>query len=241
MKSKLIEALALRYEPVAVLLSNKKPEYALQSKEGIKNCIISLFIAAMKGKSSVFERKTNLCSDAIAGLGFGTFPNHPEGVAYFLTTEKTRQFERGGCIKTPELGKNFVECLPITDISYQYVIFKPLSQVNTDEERPVLCIFGVNNDQLSALIVMANYYGSGNENVIIPQSSGCQSIFLIPYAESQKKNPRAVVGLTDITVRPMLDSDIVSFAVPYAMFVEMEQHVTGSFLEKRLWQRIKNK
>jgi len=241
MNSKLIESLALRYEPVAVLLSNTKPEYALQSKEGVRSCIIPLFIAAMKGNVSVFERKTTMCPGAIAGLGFGTFPNYPDGIEYFLTTGKPGQFEGEGYIKTPELGKNFVECLPITNISYQYVIFKPLSQVNIDEEQPALCVFCVTNDQLSALIVMANYYKQGNENVVIPQSSGCQSIFLIPYAESQKKNPRAVVGLTDITVRPMLDPDIVSFAVPYAMFVEMEQNVKGSFLEKKLWQRMKGR
>lgn len=241
MESRLIKELELRYEPVAVLVSNEKPESALQGKEGTRSCIVPLFIAAMKGKTSVFERKTTLCPGGIAGLGFGQFPNYPNGIEYFLTTGKSGQFEGEGYIKNPELGRDFVEGLPITDIPYQYVIFKPLSQVNMDKETPVLITFCVNNDQLSALVVMANYYRKGNENVMIPQSSGCQSIFLIPYAESQKENPRAVIGLTDVTVRPMLDSDIISFSVPYKMFIEMEKNVAGSFLEKKLWQRVKGR
>ena len=96
----------------------------------------------------------------------------------------------------------------------------------------------MNNDQLSALAVLANYYRPGNENVVMPFSSGCQSIFLLPYGEGQKENPRAVVGLTDITVRPMVNPAMLSFSMPYTMFLEMEENITGSFLEKPLWHRV---
>ena len=73
---------------------------------------------------------------------------------------------------------------------------------------------------------------------MIAFGSGCQSVSLLPYAEAQKENPRAVVGLTDITVRSMVDPDMLSFAVPYRMFLDMEENISGSFLEKHLWQRI---
>ncbi len=241
MESYLIKELNLRYEPVAVLFSNEKPEGALQSKEGHWSCIIPLFIAAAKGKTAVFERKTTVCPGGKVGLGFGQYPNplpqFPGGIEHFLSTGKG-EIEGEGYIKDPELGKDFVECLPITDIPYQYVIFRPMSQIDTTKEKPELIVFYVNNDQLSALTVLANYYRSGNENVMIPQSSGCQSIFLLPYAEAQKENPRAVVGLTDITVRPMVDPDMLSFSVPYAMFLEMEKNVAGSFMEKHLWHKL---
>ncbi|MBP2659055.1 MAG: hypothetical protein H6Q69_2087, partial [Firmicutes bacterium] len=45
MESRLVKELSLRYEPVAVLLSNEKPEGALQSKEGQWSCTIPLLIA----------------------------------------------------------------------------------------------------------------------------------------------------------------------------------------------------
>ncbi|BBB90936.1 MAG TPA: DUF169 domain-containing protein [Methylomusa anaerophila] len=238
MESRLVKELKLRYEPVAVLLSNEKPEGALQSKEGHWSCTIPLFIAAAKGKTSVFERKTTGCPGGIVGLGFGQFPNYPGGIEYFLTVGKSGQFEGEGYKKNPELGAEFVECLPITNIPYHYVIFKPFSQVDSAKEKPELIVFYVNIDQLSALTVLANYFRPGNENVMIPFGSGCQSIFLIPYAEAQKENPRAVVGLTDITVRPMVEADMLSFSVPYKMFLDMEENIEGSFLEKHLWPRV---
>lgn len=238
MESRLMKELKLCYGPVAVLLSNDKPEGALQSKEGQWSCAIPLFIAAAKGKTSVFERKTTGCRGGKVGLGFGQFPNYPGGIEYFLTVGKSGVFEGEGYLKNPELGAEFVECLPITDIPYQYVIFKPFSQVDSAKEKPELIIFYVNNDQLSALTVLANYYRPGNENVMIPFSSGCQSVFLIPYAEAQKENPRAVVGLIDITVRPMVEANMLSFSVPYKMFLDMEESVEGSFLKKDLWHRV---
>lgn len=241
MESYLVKKLSLHYESVAVLLSNEKPEEALQSKEGKWSCIIPLFIAAAKGKTSVFERKTTNCPGGKAGLGFGQFPNYPDGIEYFLTVGKEGKFQGEGYIKNSELGEDFVKCLPITDIPYKYVIFKPLSQVDITKEKPEIIVFYVNTNQLSALTVLANYYREGNENVMIPFASGCQSIFLLPYAETQKENPRAVVGLTDITVRPMLETDMLSFSVPYKMFLDMEKSVEGSFLEKHLWYRVVEK
>ncbi len=131
-----------------------------------------------------------------------------------------------------------MECLPITDLPFPYVVFKPLSEVTAAEEPPVLVVFYVNVDQLSALAVLANYSRPGIENVLLPFGSGCQSVFLIPYGETKKDNPRAVVGLTDITVRPMVAPDMLSFAVPYAMFRELEDNVPGSFFEKPAWQKV---
>jgi len=241
MDSLLVKSLGLKYEPVAVLLSNEKPEGALQGKEGQRSCTIPLFISAAKGKTVVFDRKTVTCSGGKVGFGFGQFPNYPNGIEYFLSTGIEGKFEGEGYIKNPELGDDFVKCLPITDIPYEYVIFKPLSQVNAIKEKPELIIFYVNPNQLSALTVLANYYRPGYENVMIPFCSGCQSLFLLPYAESKKENPRAVVGLIDITVRPMVESDMLSFSVPYKMFLDMERNVEGSFLEKPLWRRVLEK
>ncbi|NLZ48898.1 MAG: DUF169 domain-containing protein [Clostridiales bacterium] len=241
MKSSLVKSLDLKYEPVAVFLSNEKPDGALQGKEGIRSCTIPLFIAAAKGKTVVFERKTVTCNGGKVGFGFGQFPNYPDGIEYFLTVGKEGKFEGEGYKKNPQLGDDFVKCLPITDIPYEYVIFKPLSQVDVDKEKPEIIIFFVNPNQLSALTVLANYYRPGYENVMIPFASGCQSLFLLPYAETKKENPRAVVGLIDITVRPMVEPDMLSFSVTYKMFLDMEKNVEGSFLEKNLWRRVLEK
>ena len=48
--------------------------------------------------------------------------------------------------------------------------------------------------------------------------------------------------MTDIsarrTVRGILGKDIITLAVPYSIFVDMESNVKGSFLERDLWKSM---
>jgi len=60
----------------------------------------------------------------------------------------------------------------------------------------------------------------------------------MPYAEGKSAEPRAVIGLTDISARRHVDKDILSFAVPFPMFLQMEENVEGSFLNKEVWKNL---
>ena len=55
--------------------------------------------------------------------------------------------------------------------------------------------------------------------------------------ESNKQ--RAVIGLSDMTVRKYfkryIDDHLMSFSVPSKMLQEMEENVTESFLGKKVW------
>jgi len=99
-------------------------------------------------------------------------------------------------------------------------------------------VFYVNPDQLSALVVLANYGRPTSDNVIIPFAAGCQTACLIPCDESSHEKPRAVVGMTDISARPVIDADLLSFSVPFSLFKEMEGNIPGSFLDKEAWHKV---
>lgn len=167
-----------------------------------------------------------------------------EKIKPFMTRESYENFLNGErYIQTPELVEKFIENLPITTIPAKYVVFRPLSDVDPIKEKPQTVIFFVNPDQLSALTILANYGRGYNENVIIPYAAGCQTIGIYPYREAQSKAPRAVVGLTDLSARLYVrkqlgDSHRMTFAVPYALFEEMEQNVPGSFLERQTWRML---
>jgi hypothetical protein len=145
-------------------------------------------------------------------------------------------------LKTPERVHQFIESLPITDIPAEYVIFKPLADVDPDQETPRVIVFFTDPDQLSAMTVLANYDRPDNHNVIIPYAAGCQTIGIYPYQEAQAERPRAVVGLTDLSarvyIRKQLADNLMTFTVPLAMFKEMENNVAGSFLERPTWQGL---
>lgn len=242
MTNRLTSKLCLAREPVAILLGKDKPAGPIvENRSGARCCLIPFFLAAAKGQTAVFSKETTTCNGGKVGLGFGSFPNYPGGIEYFLSTGKEGAFEGEGYRKTPEIAAGFVEHLPITEIPAPYIVFKPLSSVDQAHEKPVLVIFYANVNQLAALTVLANYDDSGTDRVMIPSVSGCQSIFLLPYAETFKARPKAVVGMMDITVRPMLDADKVTFTVPYSMFLRMEENAGTSFLEKKLWKKTLKK
>jgi uncharacterized protein (DUF169 family) len=255
------EALALKYSPIASILTNDRPSNAIQFKEGKFGCVMSMLAAAARGKQTVFDRTTFGCPGGGTGLGFGNQYKNilggEESFCQFLSTGS--RYENPGVpvtddynndyaygeayVKTPELVRNFLDYLPMTDIPFEYVVFKPLNSVNTKIERPITVIFLAGMDQLSALVVLANYGMPGRENVIIPFAAGCQAIGIFPYYEANSQQPRAVVGLVDISarvqVRRQLKEDVMSFAIPFTMFQEMEANVSGSFLERNTWKELR--
>ncbi|MDD2421210.1 MAG: DUF169 domain-containing protein [Heliobacteriaceae bacterium] len=257
MKSRIAEAISLNTAPVAILWADEKPAQALQFTEGRWGCVVSMLKAAATGKTVVFDRKTFGCRGGGTGLGFGNqYVNFPGGIEYFLSTGN-KQFcateigknivrnmpalEHGeGYVKTPELATQFAKTLPIIDIPHEYVIFKPLAEVS-ESEVPKVVVFLVNPDQLSALVVLANYARATNVNVIAPFGAGCHTIGIIPYQEAEMPVPKAVIGLFDISVRKLINQDILSFSVPYKMFLEMESNVSGSFLDKEVWQKVRKR
>jgi uncharacterized protein (DUF169 family) len=268
MESKIAKAIGLKHNPVAVVLTDDKPEHALQFKPGKWGCVMFMFANAAKGKTAAFDAQTYGCWGGGVGLGFGNayeqFPGGVECFTRFLSSgnkhwEKGRQvgeslaevtgkkfaddiLEGERYVKSPELVDQWLEDLPIMEIESRYVLFKPLSDTEPGTEKPENVVFAVDADQLSALVVLANYARKGMENVAIPWAAGCQTIGIIPWQEGKSENPRAVVGLTDpsarVNVRKHLGAEYLSFAMPWKMFLEMESNVEGSFLERPTWQSL---
>jgi len=238
--SRIAQELKLRFRPVAILFTDTRPESAVEFKEGARGCVVSLFGAAARGRTAAVSRKTVGCPGGVVGLGFGcAWDKTPGGIEYFLSTGRGEGYPEGeGYKKTPEIARAAVSKFPITDIPFEYVVFKPLDEVDVQRERPVIVSMLATPDQLSALTVLANYARPTNDNVMLPFAAGCSQVCLIPYQESLKPEPKAVIGLTDVTVRPLVDPEVLSFSVPFEMFDQMERDVPGSFLEKRSWKTV---
>lgn len=269
MTSRIHKAVSMRHAPVAVLWSDEKPDGAMEFATGKWGCVMWLIASAAKGKAAVCGRETFGCFGGGVGVGFGDqYLNFPGGKACFChflssgndaweqgrkASEKVKPFMRKeaydnfvhgeGYVKTPELVKRFIESLPMTDIPAKYVVFKSLFDVDEKRETPKVVIFFADPDELSALVVLANYGRGDNENVIIPYAAGCQTACLYPFREAESKKPRAVVGLTDLSarlaVRKQLGDNLMTFSLPLALLEEMEADVAGSFLERHTWRELK--
>jgi hypothetical protein len=271
MNSKVAEAIGLQTHAVALNWADSVPEGATCFKPGRWGCVMGLFAAAAtKARVGAVDRQTYGCWGGGVGLGFGNcYESFPGGIECFhrFLSDGNEKTERGRAVgsqlaatagarmaeefllgerylKGPEVTRRFLENTPITDIPAQCVVIKPLDDVNPEKEDVKSVTFFVDPDQLSALVVLANYADPAADNVIIPWAAGCQVIGIFGYRELERAHPRALVGMTDLsaraTVRPSLGRNIMSFTAPWPLFLEMEQHVEGSFLQRHTWQGLRD-
>lgn len=266
MRCNIARALALKFPPLAIFYAQRAPDDAIDLKP---LCSMHLVAQACKGKTVAIALGTCGCDGA--GMGLALEPpnldNSPGGRDCFLRflSVGNKHWEEGramiqkmiqsgapkivveeftegeGFLKTPELVARWADELPAIKPEGPYVIMKPLDAVG-DGEYPKVVSFMVNPHQLSALLVLANYAGSGVDNVRIPFSAGCASLVLYPFYEAQQEHPRAVIGLTDISARfylhKLLGEDILSFTAPWSLFEEMESNAPESFLTRFAWKSI---
>jgi uncharacterized protein (DUF169 family) len=243
MHSVISEELRLQLMPVAVIFTDDKPTEALQFQAGARGCVVSLLHAAAKGgRPAVFDRETTPCRGGTIGLEFADAWADPEGMAYFLSVGGGPAGREGeGYLKTPELAHEFMAHLGAVNEPHRYRVLKPLPDVDPEREAPRLVVFLANPDQISALTVLANYKCGAGDAAVVRFGAGCHSFCLQPDRLNQEESLRAVLGMMDITARPMVPADVLSFTVPWPMFLEMEGNVRGSFFDHKDWQKVKSR
>lgn len=247
MNSKLAQSLALKSAPLAVVLTDEKPDNAIRFKEGSMGCVAAMMLAAVKGRTVAFDRKTFGCPGGGVGLGFGNcYREFP--IDRLLSTGGQATFPNGSpfdmgegerFFESPEVTEQWMCALPYRDIPTDYILFKPLEQV-MENEQVSLVIMLVNPDQLSALVTLAGFRSGTINSVICPWGAACQSI-LFSMAEAEKDVPRGVIGFFDISQRKKVDREILSFTMPLRMYLEMESSVDASFLGTEAWQKLRER
>lgn len=270
MQSKIAAAIRLANHPVVITWADAPPEGTTQFKPGSWGCAMSLIASvAAKGRTVAFNRHTYGCWGAGVGLGFGNqyeaFPGGTDCFARFLS-EGNRHDPIGRAIgekmaagagarladhylngeryiQNSAQARRFVESLPLRDLGDRYVVAKPLERLEPSDNA-ISVTFFVEPDALSALVVLANYTRPEFENVAIPWAAACQVIGLFGYREAERERPRALVGMTDLSarkyVRSQLGPGVLSFTVPYALFLELEANVEGSFLQGDTWMYLRD-
>jgi uncharacterized protein (DUF169 family) len=241
MQSVISDELKLRLAPVAVIFTDDKPAGALQFQEGRRGCVVSLLqAAAQQGKVAVFDRETTPCPGGVIGLEFADTWADPEGMAHFLSVGGGPAGREGeGYLKTPELAREFMADIGAFKEPHRYRVLKPLPDVEPEREAPRLVVYLVNPDQISALSVLANYNRGKGDAVVVRFGAGCHSFCLHPDRINQTEPLRAELGMMDISARPHVPAEVLSFTVPWPMFLEMEGNVRGSFFDRKDWQKVR--
>jgi len=229
------EALGLKESPLGVYYTNDKPK-GVTPKTGIHLCMIGfLKKARKKGKTVFFDKSHFGCPGGGYYMGFLESPR--PNIEYFLSCGIPGEMEGERYIKTPELAREYFKIMRPRPAPAKYCVFKPIEQFQ-GEEKPEVVAFFVPPDILSALFTLTNYTLEITDAVHTPFGSGCSAILTYPLREAEKEDPHAILGMFDVSARPMVERDILTLAMPYSVFLKLLENVSGSFLETESWKKV---
>ena len=201
-------------------------------------CMMADLIKVRSGESVFFGADSFGCFGGKRYLGFGgkVMPNFE----YFLSYGIPDKLEGERYKKTPELVKEIMKKAPKFDAPDRFIVFKRWDMLERTDE-PDVVIFFARPDVLSGLFTLTNY-DAGELNVVFsPFSAGCGSIVQYPYLEKESDYPKAVLGMFDVSARPFIPKNVLSFSAPMNKFSIMIDNMEESFLITGSWDKIQKR
>ncbi len=198
-------------------------------------CIFADLSEVRTGKSLCFDADSMGCPGGKRYLGF-TEEIMPD-FEYFLSCGIPGKLEGERYKKTPELVKKIMKKVPQLKAPGKFIVFKRWDMLQESDE-PDVVAFLAPPDVLSGLFTLANFDVAQTNGVFSPFAAGCGSIVQYPYLEKDANCPRGVLGMFDVSARPHIHKDVLSFSVPMSKFVNMINNMEESFLITGSWSKV---
>ncbi|HQG31350.1 MAG TPA: DUF169 domain-containing protein [Deltaproteobacteria bacterium] len=197
-------------------------------KPGKHMCIFRFYENFLKGETLQITKDNFGCGGAGSHL-CGVQTRSREDYVTFL-------FEGEGLKATRPIMENWFDKRKPYEMENPYILMGPLRPEKYELLKTVT--FFVNPDQLSMLVIGANYWSVPGDPpaVIAPFGSGCME--LLPLFEDLQR-PQAIIGATDIAMRQYLPPDILAFTVTVPMFEQLCSLDEKSFLFKPFIKNLK--
>jgi uncharacterized protein (DUF169 family) len=201
-------------------------------------CIFADLSRARAGSSLCFDAESIGCfgGKRYAGFSDAAMPNFE----YFLSCGIPGKLEGERYKKTPELVKEWIAQAPTLQAPAEFLVFKRWDLLERADE-PAVVIFFAKPDVLSGLFTLANFDLATPDGVWAPFGAGCASTIHYPYLEKDTDMPRAVLGLFDVSARPFVSSETLTFSVPMNRFEQMIDNMEESFLITESWSRVRER
>jgi hypothetical protein len=202
------------------------------------HCFIGNLSAVRQGKTQCFDTKSVACFGGKRYLGFSQ--NLMPNFEYFLSCGIPGKLEGERYKKSPELVNDLMKVLPTFVAPAANVLFKRWDAIDEMDD-PQVVIFFARPDVLSGLFTLANFDEPTNQGVFCPFGAGCATIVQYPLVECRSDHPRAVLGMFDVSARPGVEPDVLTFSVPMRKFERMVDDMDESFLITESWKKVKSR
>ena len=224
--------------PIGFYYSHSAEPKSLATVPKGHRCIVGDLAKVRKGKTLCFNTQTIGCGGGKRYLGFESklAPNFE----YFLSYGIPGKLEGERYKKSPEMVNKIMKHQTPSKAPGDTIVFKRWDKMG-EEDHPSVVIFFAPPDVLSGLFTLANFDELQPNGVITPFCAGCASIVDYPYKELKSAEPRAVLGMFDVSARPCVPSTVLTFAVPWPKFVRMVDNVKESFLITKSWNKVRTR
>lgn len=196
------------------------------AEPGQGECIFSFYQQWQNGQTLHLTSRVYGCGGAGRWI-WGLETRSRQDFIKFLVDEE-------GLKASPQHMEKWIDSSQPYQPDYQHIFIGPLRENQWPYLKSVT--FYVNPDQLSTLMIGAQYYSLPDDPppVIAPFGSGCRE--LLPFRNLNI--PQAAIGATDIAMRQYLPPEILAFSVTKSMFRRLCELDERSFLYKRFLKRL---
>jgi hypothetical protein len=201
-------------------------------------CLIGALAEVRNGRSLCFDAHSIGCPGGrrYAGYADRLMPNFE----YFLSCGIPGKLPGERYKKSPELVKEAMKVSPSFKAPSRFIVFKRWDVLEKSDD-PAVVSFFARPDVLAGLFTLANFDEAEPNGVIAPFGSGCSSIIQHPYLEGKSARPRGVIGMFDISARPHVPQDALTFSAPMAKFLRMIGNAEESFLTTESWRKVQDR
>jgi uncharacterized protein (DUF169 family) len=222
--------------PIMVYYTNQEGCGDLVKAPAGHQCFIGVLAKVRKGQPLCFDEDSVGCGGGKKYLGYvqGMRPNFE----YFLSCGIPGEMEGERYKKTPEMVREIMSQMPPFKAPGKYLVCKRWDKLE-EGDNPEVVVFFAKPDVLSGLFTLANYDEIESNGVFCPFGAGCGSIIMYPYLELKASRPRGVIGMFDVSARPYVQENILTFAVPLPKFQRMVHNMEESFLITDSWAKVR--
>lgn len=201
----------------------------------VSRCLIGALSQVREGRSLCFDAESIGCPGGRRYAGFADrlMPNFE----YFLSCGIPGRMKGERYKKSPELVREVLKLAPAFRAPSRFIVFKRWDLLEKPDE-PDVAIFFATPDVLAGLFTLANFEEADPNGVFAPFGAGCSTIIQYPYLEGKSARPRGVIGMFDVSARPFVPRDVLTFSVPMAKLVRMIGSAEESFLITDSWQKV---
>ncbi len=225
--------------PITFYYSDEE-EHAEKVEPGsLHRCIIGALAEVRKGRSLAFDVDGVGCPGGKRYLGF-TDTIMPD-FEYFLSCGIPGKLEGERYKKSPEMVKEFTaKHMPQIKAPGRFIVFKRWDKLE-ESDHPEVVIFFAEPDVISGLFTLASFDEVEQNMVVAPFGSGCSTIVQYPYLERDSESPRGVIGMFDVSARPLVPKNTFTFSAPMGKFVSMIGNMEESFLITPSWAEVQKR